>query len=93
MQSDLLPVDENQGGLVNSTFYLAKCVNYVHKFTQIELFVPGEHQLYVWLLQLDEGGIKQWLGFKSSIRDGYKRMTRFPETIRICRNQLVFRED
>ena len=93
MQSDLIPVNENQGGIVNSTLYLAKCLNYVHKFTQIELYVPGYQQPYVWLLQLDEAGIKQWLGPKSSVLAGYNRMTRYPETIRTCRHQMVLCED
>ena len=41
MKSDIKPIEYGNGDIVNSTLYMAKILNYQHKFTQIKLDCQG----------------------------------------------------
>ena len=74
-------MDDENGSIVNSTLYLAKVFYYKHTFMQVLLDFEGTQ--YIYLTQIDEAGIKQWLDSKVFIRSGYETMTRYPDTITV----------
>ena len=59
-----------------------------HHFTEITL-KSNENREIIWLIQIDEAGIKQWIGSKAFDKmEGYKYLTRWPNTIRPGKNSI-----
>jgi len=55
-----------------------------HMFTKIVIYNQNDpSDVYIWLVQLDEGGIAQWLGTEEELDEGYRQMSPNPETVHV----------